>query len=187
MQEYKTPSEDMRSFLVETVPKLSGMERLENQSLAQLLITKHRGKTEFSTNEIGNSFSWLHQIGVLSYDKVYVPSGGWRLHLYRACDEDDVERLISLSGDISLDDSTETEPVDKPKKKKASCCDSPHIVKSKKTGSRKCKNCGKPRPDKKPAALASSCCDNPHPVKSKKTGKRKCKNCGKPLPRKNKQ
>lgn len=194
MTAYSTPTEGMKSFLVETITKLNGVERLENQALARFLIDKCNGKTEFNTNNIGDSFPWLNQIGVLSYNRVYEPSGGWRLHLYRACSAEDVERLISVNGDIVVEDKGPTpippnpKPKPKPKKIKArkQCCDTPHVVKSKKTGKRKCKNCGKPYPDKEPAALAS-CCDNPHPVKSKKTGARKCRNCGNPLPKKKSQ
>lgn len=44
-------------------------------------------------------------------------------------------------------DKPEAPPVeapkaDKPKKKKKKCCDEPHVVRSKKTGKRRCKNCG---------------------------------------------
>lgn len=147
MRTHKPPSEDMKAFLVETVTKLNGVERLENQDLAKFLIDKHRGPTKFNTNEIGDSFSWLEKIGVISYDRVYEPSGGWRMHLYRLCSDADVEGLIMGSGDVRIKDAP---PPERPEKK--SCCDKPHVVKSKKTGKRKCRNCDQPYPDKKPGA-----------------------------------
>jgi len=186
MRIYKAPRDELKSFLVETLPKLSGLERLESQDLAKLLISKSERKVPFNTNEIGESFSWLHKIGVLDYDQKYLPSGGWRLFLFRKCGESEVEALINKHGDTTVDEQA------KPKKKP--CCDDVKIVKSKKTGKRFCKNCGtehpkkkkKPKTEYKPAASAP-CCDNPRPVKSKKTGKRFCKNCKTPLKAKKKK
>ncbi len=161
---YQAPNSAMKDFLVATLPLISGLERLESLDFAKLLTEKLQGKTPFNTNEIANSFSWLNKIGVISYDREYVPSGGWRLFLYRKCGEDSAVSLIEKHGDYAPAASA-------PKKKL--CCDDPHIVKSKSTGARKCKNCGTDVAKKKP------CCDNKHVVKSKKTGERRCKSCGK--------
>lgn len=161
---YQAPDDAMKDFLVATLPLISGLERLESLDFAKLLTEKLQGKTPFNTNEIANSFSWLNKIGVISYDREYVPSGGWRLFLYRKCGEDSAVSLIEKHGDYAPAASA-------PKKKL--CCDDPHIVKSKSTGARKCKNCGTDVAKKKP------CCDNKHVVKSKKTGERRCKSCGK--------
>jgi len=191
MRVYKAPSEEMKIFLAKTIKKLTGLERLETPKLAKLLLEKFEGKTSFHTNNIGDHFSWLHKIGVLDYERKYVPSGGWRLFLFRKCGESEVEALVMGAEDLSIAEGEDPKPAvnddTSKKKKRKSCCDNPHVVKSKKTGKRRCKNCKTPYPSKKPDACASACCDNPHPVKSRKTGKRRCKNCGTPLPPKKKK
>lgn len=191
MKTYKAPNVEMRKFLASSLRGLSGFERLENQQLSKLLIERHEGKCEFHANEIGNTFSWLHKIGVLDFDKKYLPSGGWRLLIYRCCDPASITTRILKSDDVTVESGTvKPKPAEKPD---SSCCDNPHVVKSKKSGKQRCKNCKTSYSGKEPAASApksepepKACCDDPHPVKSKKTGKRRCKNCNAPLSKRKK-
>ncbi len=182
---YQAPNSAMKDFLVATLPLISGLERLESLDFAKLLTEKLQGRAPFNTNEIANSFSWLNKIGVLDYDRKYEPSGGWRLFIYRKCGEGSAVSLIEEHGDYA--------PVALAPKKSKECCDDPRIVKSKKSGKRKCKNCGtkvaakkdEPKEDQpKAPAKKKPCCDSKHVVKSKKTGERRCKNCGKKYPTK---
>jgi hypothetical protein len=180
MRVYKAPNEEMKLFLVETIKKLTGLEKLQTQELAKLLIEKSGKKSKYNSNNVGDQFSWLHKIGVLDFEQHYVKSGGWRLFLFRSCGESEVESLIMGGEQVSIPESgTDEKPAENPAKTvDAVMTEAPREPKKKRK---------KPGKSKKPGASASPCCDNPHPVKSRKTGKRRCKNCNTPLPPKKKK
>ena len=181
MRVYKAPNEEMKLFLVETIKKLNGLEKLQTQELAKLLIEKSGNKTRYNTNNVGDQFSWLHKIGVLDFEQHYVSSGGWRLFLFRSCGESEVESLIMGGEEVSIPEGEAEEKVEDNPAKTVDC------VMTEAPRERKKKRKKKRDKSKKPGASASPCCDNPHPVKSRKTGKRRCKNCNTPLPPKKKK
>jgi len=175
---YRAPKEEMKNFLVSTLSKLSGFERLEGQQLAKLLIDKHPGKCPYTTNNVSETFSWLYQVGALDYERKYSDrGGGYRLYLFRKVEPETLKELIQTSGDIgpgAVPESRKDEGMEKVGTDAVQkLVDKGKLVASPSPTKKKTKKSRKP------------CCDNPRPVKSKKTGKRRCKNCGTPLPKKN--
>lgn len=130
------PNEDVRKFLAETIPQLSEFEKMENLDLARRLCDLSANNKYPNISKISESFSWLHGLGVISFDRVLSSKGGWRLLLYRNASPEASIDLIVSGNAVNKDVIKEK------------CCDNKRVVKSKKTGKRKCKNCGKAYPNK---------------------------------------
>ena len=154
-KDYMPPTPEMCAFLIFSLSQLSGSEQMESQDLAKRLYDAHEGpKQGLSHNSILDTFPWLAQIGVIDYKSRWAAKGGNRLYLWRKAEPSQLRSLISPRKTIPAGDATAKEkpvakvpePVvqaSKPKpKKRKKCCDDPKIVKSKKTGKRRCKNCG---------------------------------------------
>ena len=171
-REYPPPPEEMCAFLLDTLPKVSEYEQLESQDLAKRLIELYEGpgKRRFHSIYVSDSFSWAYQAGLLDYESKWAPKGGVRLFLWRAAGPDKIKKILTsrptiLNGEVvrnsspvaSASPSPAPRPSEKPvssgkkktKKKRKKCCDEPRIVKSRKTGKRRCKNCGRKLKDKK--------------------------------------
>lgn len=169
---YEPPSSDLCSFLINSLPKISEFEHLEGQGLAKRLIELYDGpnKRRFHSNYITSAFPWAYQVGLLDYENKWLPKGGVRLFLWRCAGQEKIKKTLTerptiLNGAIVKYESPAAyapanptpspggaadTPVKKKKKKRKKCCDDPHIVKSRKTGKRRCKNCGsKLKPKKK--------------------------------------
>jgi len=169
-QEYEPPPVDICEFLIETFPQLGDHENLESQDMAKRLIDLYEGagKRRFNSNNVADALPWMYQAGLLDFEQRWHPKGGYRLYLWRSTGPTRVkkvltERPIILNGE-ALENATpaasapsappppEVKPPTSSGKKKAKkkasgkkkkCCDDPKIVKSKKTGKRRCKNCGR--------------------------------------------
>lgn len=153
-KDYMPPAPEMCDFLISSLSQLSGSEQMESQDLAKRLYEAYDGsKRGLSHNSILDAFPWLAQIGVIGYKSKWAARGGNRLYLWRKAEPSQLRSLISPRKTITAGDATAKEktapkipePVvqaSKPEpKKRKKCCDDPKIVKSKKTGKRRCKNC----------------------------------------------
>ena len=177
-KEYAPPPDDVCAFLLDTLPKIRTHESFESQDLAKRLIELYEGpnKRRFHSIRISDSFPWAYQAGLLDYENRWHQRGGSRIFLWRDAEPEDVERILTarptiLNGEVvrsaapaaSASPSPAPHPSEKPvssakkktkkkkkkKKKRKKCCDEPRIVKSRKTGKRRCKNCGRKLKDKK--------------------------------------
>lgn len=228
---YNAPPEHICDLLAETIPRLSGVEEHESMDLAKRLIElqdkKRKGVT---TNHVSSSFSWLYQLGILTYRRKYLNKGGARLFLSRApgvsstmiastmkerpwvfngkwhsreTDEamargenpfpdfvepptkEEIEDAKAVVGVKESKPKPEPEKPKKKKKKKKKPKDSAKkfvddwtkVIEETSVKKKK-----KPKPEPEKPKKKKKCCDNPHVVRSKKTGKRWCKNCGTKYP-----
>lgn len=165
----QAPSEQLCDFLANSLPQVGDYEKLEGLDLARRLADLYDGpplKPKVSVNDVLDTFPWLCQLGLIDYERQFTNRGGYRIFIWRKaspmlikttiaqrfdvvfgkpCHIDKLEPVTDASlpkvkaGDVVRQNSPE-EP--KPKKKKRKCCDEPRVVRSKKTGKRRCKNCG---------------------------------------------
>jgi hypothetical protein len=155
-QIYRPPPEKVCDFLKKTFHKTDRSARNEQRELANKLIKLCPQKADqiVSVREILDSFPWMYQVGILMYDWGYWPKGGIQVRcmLYRCADASEINAALTARPTI-LDGRVFVEPgalsSEKKEKKKKKCCDSPKIVRSKKTGKKFCKNCGKIKKKKK--------------------------------------
>jgi len=172
-QTYEPPPVEICEFLTEAYPKLSEYEHLESQDMAKRLLELYEGpgKRRFHTNNIADAFPWMYQAGLVDFERKWHPKGGYRLFLWRSTGAARIktvltDRPVILNGE-PLENATpaasapaepppqeaerpaRTTKKKAPTKKRKKCCDDPKIVKSKKTGKRRCKNCGRKLKDKK--------------------------------------
>ena len=168
--DYRAPEETMCSFLAATLPKLKDHESFESLDLARRLIELYDGpKREHSITHVADTLPWLYQVGLIDYERRMSAKGGARLFLWRKADPPEIHAVLGARPDVSRGQkppspaaltsvvqapSSEPKPTKTPKKKKKKkkkkCCSDPHVVKSKKTGKRRCKNCGTKYKPKKP-------------------------------------
>ena len=139
-------------------------------------------KKEITHNRILDTFPWLNQIGVIDYKSKWAQRGGNRLYIWRKAEPSQLRSLIGSRSTISVEGAKLAEPVvqasqpvtntfpevlpmkqarlgkhplaasQPEKKKRKRCCDEPRIVRVKKTGKRRCKNCGTKLKTKKAGA-----------------------------------
>jgi len=63
---------------------MSPLDKCESQDFAKQLIELQEKKRKgVNTLKIANSFPWLYQLGMIDYERRYVPRGGSRLFLFR--------------------------------------------------------------------------------------------------------
>ena len=130
--------------------KISNADEGEGQDFAKKLLELYDGgnKRRFDTNHISDAFPWMVQLGLMDYRKVYSSKGGWRLMLRRRCADSEAVNALRLKPPVihgAIQWPKEYTPDGNAivaKKIKKKCCDEPRPVRSKKTGKRKCKNCG---------------------------------------------
>lgn len=164
----------MRSWLAESLVKMTAFEEHETQDLSKRLLSVGP-KSNYNSNQVGKTFSYLNYLGLITYRRI--ERNGFRLLLKRdAGDSETIHALTKVdpaqkpAAQASLGSAEDTSsaapkkpkkkkkkkkradkpPIaeesvapEKPKKKKKKCCDDPHVVRSRKTGKRRCKNCGK--------------------------------------------
>ena len=227
---YNAPPEHICDLLAETIPKLSGVEEHESIDLAKRLIELQDKKRKgVNTNHVSSSFSWLYQLGILTYRRKYLNKGGARLFLSRASGasmamivstmkarpwgfngkwhsretneaiargenpfpdfvepptKEEIEDAKAVVG--KKDPEPTKAKTEKPKKKKKRPGEAAKKFVDEWTGviegvpvkKKKKKAKTKPEPEAEKPKAKKKCCDDPHVVRSKKTGKRWCKNCG---------
>ena len=159
MAEVKTPSPELCDFLIERLTLFSDLEEHHMMKFADILLRKGEHQKKIHINQILDSMSYLCRVGVLSYTEKF-GDYGMRFHFKRACADDKMRAILgSPPPPPSLEEAEESKKKaegkekksekkskakkEKPKaKKKEKCCDDPRPVKNKKTGKRRCKNCG---------------------------------------------
>ena len=158
---YKAPPQDLADFYLETLPRLMEHEEHEGIDLCKRLVDIFDGpKNRFSLSTILDYLPWLAQAGVIEPKHSIRPRrGGFTVLVRRSDNIIRIKNVLRAPEDIETDGkASDTVPtIDKPakgskkkgkkkaKKKsesKKKCCDDPKIVRSKKTGKRRCKNCG---------------------------------------------
>ena len=158
---YKAPPQDLADFYLETLPRLMEHEEHEGIDLCKRLVDIFDGpKNRFSLSTILDYLPWLAQAGVIETKHSIRPRrGGFTVLVRRSDNITRIKNVLRAPEDIENDGkASDTVPtIDKPakdskkkgkkktKKKGSSskkCCDDPKIVRSKKTGKRRCKNCG---------------------------------------------
>lgn len=166
MSEIKVPDAALCKYLIEHLPKVGDLEEHEVLEMAHAIMRED--KKSFSVNAIADVIPYLVRIGVITYEKKPTAQHGSRFFFKRSGTTDQITSLLSSPPPLSSqegggesssspEDKIETvkrkkkkkkklkkKVVEEPKKKKkkVKCCDDPHPVKSKKTGKRRCKNCG---------------------------------------------
>lgn len=142
MSEIKIPDAALCKYLIEHLSNVSMPEEHESLEMARAIMRKDKA---FHINAIIEIIPYLVRIGILEYRKEIAPHNG-RVHFIfkRACADDQAASLLSSPPPLSSQEGggEESSKPKKKKKKKKKCCDNPHPVKSKKTGKRRCKNCG---------------------------------------------
>lgn len=168
---YEPPSEEICAFLRETLPMLSSDFKLDRMTVARELFDHGNPtwKEKLTLLKITATFPYLNHVGILDHESQWNRiRGGYHFLLWRSAGRDKVEdilsrrpiffngKLIDRSDLISLNEKPEQEPVsdtedsaivsalnaEEENALKKRCCDNPHPVKNKKSGKRRCKNCG---------------------------------------------
>lgn len=176
MTEVKTPSPELCDFLIERLPLLDDLEEHHMMKFADVLLNKGERQRGIRINHILDSMSYLCRVGIISYTEQF-GDYGLRFHFKRCASESKIRSILGSPPPAPPLDVPAVKPepapevgeavspkkkgkkkakvkkeieVPSPKKKKEKCCDNPHPVKNKKTGKRRCKNCGaKLKPKKK--------------------------------------
>ena len=131
---------------------------------ADVILHKGERQKQISINDILDSMSYLCRVGILSYTEQHTDHG-MRFFFKRSSDGDKIRSILGSPPPAPAKPNSAVKPESTPeekgkgaapkskkkkkKKKKKKCCDDPRPVKSKKTGKRRCKNCGTKLPDKK--------------------------------------
>lgn len=156
-QVYSPPDEDVCRFLSDTFVLIGDKERYEQRDLANRLIKIHSGKLDpkITVKVLLDAFTWMYQAGVLmkEWKRWRDNNIQVRLKLWRCVEPSEVRRVM-IERPTILDGKVykvEAKTPDASTSKKK-CCDNPKIVKSKSTGERRCKNCGKKKKKKKKKA-----------------------------------
>ena len=159
----KEPSPDFKRWLAEALCALNEFEEHESAEFCKQLINRGPPGGHHSV-WTGESLSWLNDVGLISYRGIV--RNGHRLLLKRACGDFKTRKVLTGKGDPPGRDQApvaeepkpkpkskkkaakkpvekKAKPSPKPVKKKRTCCEDPHVVRSRKTGLRRCKNCGK--------------------------------------------
>ena len=163
----KEPEPGFKRWLAEALCALNEFEEHESAEFCKQLINRGPAGAHHSV-WVGENLSWLNEVGIISYREII--RNGHRLLLKRACSDFKTRKLLTGKGDppdgtpAPVTEEPEekpkakakskkkaakkpvekkAEPAPKPVKKKRTCCGDPHVVRSRKTGKRRCKNCGK--------------------------------------------
>jgi len=146
--EVKTPSPELCDFLIERLPLVTEFEEYHMMKFADVLLNKGERQRKIGVNQVLGAMSYLCRVGILSYTEVF-GDYGMRFHFKRCASEDKIRSILGSPPSAPPRDVSAVKPEPEPEvgevvspKKKKKCCDNPHPVKSKKTGKRRCKNCG---------------------------------------------
>lgn len=154
---YDPPSKEFCDLLIPSLSKIDEKEIIDSSDMKKRLIDLSENAPAFSRalkglrfGEFGEIVEWLFQSGIIDYERQWNTKSGHGLALWRSANVDEVEQVLKSrpsyrNGKIIKDNPTDcasqetVEKIGKPTK----CCENPHPVRSKKTGKRKCKNCGR--------------------------------------------
>lgn len=171
----KEPSVELKMWFAEALSALNEFEEHESASFCDQLLKRGPPST-FHTVNIGEHLSWLNYMGLISYREII--RNGHRLVLKREASVFKIRKVLTGGAGPAPESAVEEEtkkekpkgkkkgkkkaakkaeppppepaPEPDPPKKKRKCCDDPHVVRSRKTGKRRCKNCGKKYKSKEP-------------------------------------
>lgn len=168
---YEPPSEEVCEFLKETLPMLSSDFKLDRMTVARELFDHGNPtwKEKLTLLKITAAFTYLNHAGILDHESQWNRiRGGYHFLLWRSAGRDKIEdilsrrpvffngklidksdgHLISLNEEQGSTSEIESSAIvsalnlEEERLPKKRCCDNPHPVKSKKSGKRRCKNCG---------------------------------------------
>lgn len=171
------PDASMREWIADAIVKLTDVEEHESGPFVNRMLSLGP-ESDYHSNDVGIAMSYLSYVGVISY-RTIERNGFRLAIKRNVGDEDVRRLLVDEPPLVGKDgtpaalasegapkagkkkakkkrkDKSEALPAaapkaDRPKKKKKKkCCDDPHVVRSKKTGKRRCKNCGEKYKSKK--------------------------------------
>ncbi len=144
---YQPPPKQVCEFISDAYPRVGDRERLNQQDMASRIVALYKGpKCDVTRENVISAFPWMYQAGILKFESRWGKTGGYELVLWRSVDDgtvsDVLERRSTICNGMIVDAPAAlpsfVEPV---KVKRKRCCENRCIVRNKKTGRRRCKNC----------------------------------------------
>lgn len=136
--------------MIDAYPRIGERERLNQRDFAARLVALYEGpKCEVSREDVIDCFPWMYQVGLLDFEERWHAKAGHELALRRKANPESIRQAFESRNTmrdgmpVVLTSTEVSGPAGQTftQKKKKRCCDARHIVKSKKTGKRRCKNC----------------------------------------------